>query len=258
MEKLGLVLGGGGSRGAYQAGAIKALGELGFQADIVTGSSVGAINACIYAQCDTATQEEVWHNINYEEVVQHNFKWKNKAIELFWKAPWQQGFDMTPLKLILEKYLCEEKIRSSKIQLGIVYTGPYTKYMPTVVADIPDGQLIDYVLASCSATPFLKATTLKNGKKCTDGGFTDNLPIHFTIQLGATKIIAIKIMAGTRKMYSKKKAQVLYLKPSKRLPFFLNFDKEKLKEMFALGYKDTLEKSEEILKFLNSPIPQQK
>ena len=44
-KKTALVLGGGGSRGAYEAGVWQALTELGIEIDIVTGTSVGAINA---------------------------------------------------------------------------------------------------------------------------------------------------------------------------------------------------------------------
>ncbi|MBO5394664.1 MAG: patatin-like phospholipase family protein [Clostridia bacterium] len=252
MEKYGLVLGGGGSRGAYQAGAIKALIELGFQAEIVTGTSVGSINASVYAQQDFSFLEDVWGKITYRQVVKHKFKWKNKAREILCKAPWKQGFELSPLKKLLKRYLNEDKIRSSRIKLGLVYTGPRTTYCPFSIDDIPTAQLVDFVIASCSATPLLKATTLKNGLKCTDGGFTDNVPVALAAQMGATKIIAIKLMSGTRKPYNKKSLQVLYLKPSKRLPFFLNFDKDKLKAMFKMGYEDTLAKKEQILKFLHS------
>ena len=251
MEKIGLVLGGGGSRGAYQVGAIKALAELGFKAEIVTGTSVGSINACIYAQQDLQMQEKVWKTITFRHVVKHKFKWKNKAKELFLKAPWQQGFELSPLKNLLKKCFDEQKIRTSPIKLGIVYTGPHSKYMPTTMEDVEEGQLADYVIASCSATPFLKAANL-NGQTCTDGGFTDNLPVKMAIDMGATKIIAIKLMNGSRKRYDKKAAKVLTLKPSKSLGFFLNFDTPKLKEIMQLGYNDIIAQKEKIITFLNS------
>ncbi|MBP3941474.1 MAG: patatin-like phospholipase family protein, partial [Christensenellaceae bacterium] len=49
MGKKAVVLSGGGARGAYQAGAWKALRELDYQFDIVTGTSVGALNAAMMA-----------------------------------------------------------------------------------------------------------------------------------------------------------------------------------------------------------------
>ena len=51
-KKTALVLSGGGSRGAYEAGAWQALTELGIRIDIVTGTSVGAINGAMVAQGD--------------------------------------------------------------------------------------------------------------------------------------------------------------------------------------------------------------
>ena len=41
----GLVLEGGGTKGAYQLGAYKALKELGVEFDGVVGTSIGALNA---------------------------------------------------------------------------------------------------------------------------------------------------------------------------------------------------------------------
>ena len=49
-KKTALVLSGGGARGAYEAGVWQALTELGIKIDIITGTSVGAINAAMVAQ----------------------------------------------------------------------------------------------------------------------------------------------------------------------------------------------------------------
>ena len=47
MAKKTLVLGGGGSKGAYQVGAYKALVELGHSFDLVVGTSIGALNGAL-------------------------------------------------------------------------------------------------------------------------------------------------------------------------------------------------------------------
>ena len=54
-SKTALVLSGGGSRGAYEAGVWQALVDLGIKIDIVTGSSVGAINGAMGCQGDLMT-----------------------------------------------------------------------------------------------------------------------------------------------------------------------------------------------------------
>ena len=53
-DEWGLVLAGGGGKGAYQAGAFKALWEYGIQDYItaVSGASVGALNAVLFANKD--------------------------------------------------------------------------------------------------------------------------------------------------------------------------------------------------------------
>ena len=51
MEK-GLVLCGGGSLGAYEAGAYQYLLEKNYSFSIMTGTSIGALNAAMYAAND--------------------------------------------------------------------------------------------------------------------------------------------------------------------------------------------------------------
>lgn len=62
-EPLGLVLGGGGAKGAYQVGVWETLVEEGFAPRIkaFSGTSVGAINSALFATCsDTGRMERVW------------------------------------------------------------------------------------------------------------------------------------------------------------------------------------------------------
>ena len=55
--KRAVVLAGGGSKGAYEAGFMKALSELGIDYQIVTGTSIGAMNGCLLAQQDLEALE---------------------------------------------------------------------------------------------------------------------------------------------------------------------------------------------------------
>jgi hypothetical protein len=50
VTKRGIVMTGGGAKGLYEAGVIQALHLLGIEFDIVTGSSIGAMNALVYAE----------------------------------------------------------------------------------------------------------------------------------------------------------------------------------------------------------------
>lgn len=66
--KVGLVLSGGGAKGAYQVGVLKALQELGTRVDMVAGASIGSLNGAILAAApDLKTGvirlEEVWSEL---------------------------------------------------------------------------------------------------------------------------------------------------------------------------------------------------
>lgn len=63
--RVGLVLSGGGAKGAYQVGVVKALSELGAQVDAVAGASIGALNGAILASSRSLDEgarrlDEVW------------------------------------------------------------------------------------------------------------------------------------------------------------------------------------------------------
>ena len=47
--KLGVVLSGGGAKGAYEAGFLKALSEFDIQPDAIAGTSIGALNGSVYS-----------------------------------------------------------------------------------------------------------------------------------------------------------------------------------------------------------------
>ena len=59
-----LVLSGGGSKGSYQVGVWKALRELNIKFDIVTGTSVGALNGAMIVQNDYRKAVSIWKKIN--------------------------------------------------------------------------------------------------------------------------------------------------------------------------------------------------
>lgn len=66
--KLGLVLSGGGAKGAYQAGVIRYLSEQNIQPDAVSGASIGSLNGSVVAGSRNVheaaeTLEKVWHEV---------------------------------------------------------------------------------------------------------------------------------------------------------------------------------------------------
>ena len=70
QNDIGLVLCGGGGRGAYQTGVWKALRERGFDSRItaVSGTSVGALNAALFACGDLSLAENIWTSLRQSDI----------------------------------------------------------------------------------------------------------------------------------------------------------------------------------------------
>lgn len=80
----GLVLAGGGGKGAYQVGVIKALTERGWQDKIVgvSGSSIGSLNVVLFAQDDVVKMEAIWNEVRPEHIFDVDFSAANLRQEL--------------------------------------------------------------------------------------------------------------------------------------------------------------------------------
>src|SRR3982074_2223998 len=78
-----LILGGGGARGAYEAGVVAALTER-ETFDIVCGTSIGAINGMFVAQHIPERRVEVWQTISPRGVTQ--LKPELAVLVLLWEA----------------------------------------------------------------------------------------------------------------------------------------------------------------------------
>lgn len=64
FSNFGFVFTGGGAKGAWQLGVWKAFEERGYKAKVVSGTSVGALNACLYAQGDYKNALDAWNEID--------------------------------------------------------------------------------------------------------------------------------------------------------------------------------------------------
>lgn len=93
----GLVLEGGGSKGAYQVGAYLALVEMGFEFDVIVGTSIGAFNGAMFAQGDVYECFKAWRNMemkNFETELRDAenddvfSKIKDKLTSMDIKVPW--------------------------------------------------------------------------------------------------------------------------------------------------------------------------
>lgn len=203
----GLVLEGGGTKGAYQIGAYKALRELGIEFQGVTGTSIGALNGAYIIQNDIEVMEDIWLNYDYTHFmnidretyerfknVDFTTKNLNAVFELINKARKNEGIDISPLRQLMETTLNEDIIRKSKKDFGLVTVwwdkkiNPY----PLYIEDIPKGRLIDYLIASSSLPIF--QTNMMDDKLYLDGMFCDNMPIGLLEDKGYEDVVVIRLI----------------------------------------------------------------
>lgn len=239
-KKTALVLGGGGSRGAYEVGVWQALSELGIGIDIVTGCSVGAINAAMVVQGDVDLTTQLWRELETHMVF--DVPKGSQPIEYAREIVFNHGAGTSGLKNLLTKYIDEEVVHNSSMEYGIpVVSLPTFEPHYMFRDDIPKGKLVDYIIASASAFPAIHSYEI-DGVDYIDGGYADEIPVGMAMEKGATHVIAVNLKGmGLVKHESLAKApNLVYIEPKWDLGSILIFDKENSKRIMRLGYLDTM------------------
>ncbi len=247
--KRAIVLSGGGARGSYQIGVWKALRKLHIKYDIVTGTSVGALNGVLMAQNTFFRGIWFWHNLSFKLVFKEemcydcNTSHGKKAIyKKYVNATLKnRGMDVTNLESTIDKVLNENKARKSHIKFGLVTCKmPGFKPLQLTIDDIPVGKLKDYLVASATLFPAFKKKNIDNCNYV-DGGYYDNLPFNLAIEMGATEIIAVDIgIFGLKRPFNHRNVKITYITPRNNLGSVLLFNKDFARRGIRLGYNDTM------------------
>ena len=250
MSHYGLVLAGGGGKGAYQMGAWKALREMNITFDAIAGVSIGSINGALIAQGDYEKAMEMWESVSIDKGVnitealpdpENLFSKKNWAA-LFKEVIRKGGIDASPAEGYIKNYIDEKKIRENGIPLGIITVQLNQKAsgLELFIDDIPEGELVDYLMASSSIP--LVTNIGPEGEKFLDGGVYDNTPVMTLKKRGYNKLIVIDIanIKGVAHNLDFSNCQVVYIKPydSDDLGAAFDFDTELNRKRMQLGYLD--------------------
>lgn len=254
--KLGLALAGGGSKGSYEVGALNALFELGYYFDVVTGTSIGALNGALIAQKQLDALNALWDNIEPNQILKNDVtqlkvsfdldeivQTKNLLTSFFKDYAKELGADITPFYDLINHYLDFNSLQQSDIEFGCVTVEfPSLKPVLTSKKDYDSKETaFNYLLASASCFPaFPKAQF--NNKKYIDGGYYDNLPIQYCFQLGADEVIAIDLKPICQHPTYLNHPLVQLIVPSWDLGSFLDFNKEHIKRNKRLGYLDIMKR----------------
>ena len=253
--KYGLALEGGGAKGAYQIGVVKALIDNGYEFEAVVGTSIGALNAAMVVQDRIDDAIDLWSNISYEKMFNVDDKKVSSALSAkidleivkYFSSKFGQilkngGISTENIRKILVDNVDEKKVRKSKMKFGLVTVCLSDKEVKQVFIDeIPKGELIDYLMAT-SSLPVFKRAKIDN-KSYLDGGVYDNCPVEMLEKKGIKNVIAIRNYKRMRirnyKNIIKKNDINLYMiEPVDNLPGILKFDSKNTNELLRLGYFD--------------------
>lgn len=220
-RKLGLVLGGGGGKGAYQIGVWKALREAGVDGEIsaVSGTSIGALNGAMFCAGNLPDAVSAWQTISDDLAVtidaltwgplrDYNGWFSNAGVRKLisdhvdFDAISRRGLDFyatasrlgpSPLfynwakKLsrqnILNKALSVLLIRRFRLEVSAVHFR---------VTDYPKEVMEDILLAS-SAIPLVFPDVKIDGDLYIDGGIVENIPVSPLYEIGYRKFIVVSL-----------------------------------------------------------------
>jgi NTE family protein len=195
-KRLAIALSGGGSRGALEVGALRALFEAGFIPDLMTGTSIGAANAAFLAVHGFNEQglnrlTQVWQEAMHQNLMSGNLWWQTmRALLGREDGRSQQRVRELAIANGLNPDLRFRDIHN--IQLFFLATD-LAAGQPVIFGLDPDDLVLEAVLASMTLPPWM--APVHHGKEyLIDGGLVSNLPIETAIHHGATEVIALDIM----------------------------------------------------------------
>ena len=250
MKEYGLVLAGGGAKGVYQLGAWKAMKELDIKFSVVAGVSIGSINGALIVSDCYEQAAEMWKCASVDRGVrisrnlkdpENLFSLKNAGV-LLREIVKNGGIDASPTKELLTEFIDEKKVRKSDIKFGMV-TFSLSDFAPKEIFldKIPEGELIDYLLASSKVPGVNKIGP--EGEKYLDGGVYDNTPVALLRKYGYNKMIVVDIssMKGLGHKDDMTNAEFIYIKPYNvdELGAAFDFSDEMYKKRMKMGYLDT-------------------
>ncbi|MGD9910063.1 MAG: patatin-like phospholipase family protein [Candidatus Izemoplasmatales bacterium] len=260
--KLGLCLSGGGARGAYQVGAMKALEELNILSNIeaFSGTSIGSVNASLIATMPIEKLKDIWFSISpdmlkrtegiFKKIIEEKMEFKQVGL-----------FDIHELENLLKLHLDVQKLKQKEVYVTLSEGGAslegifglikssyqhYVKKEKKVIYantkdSIDDLSIYKQIIASCSI-PIAFAPTRSESHQFYDGGVYDNVPVTPLVENGCDHVIIVHLHR-IHTFDPKKFPDVVFdeIKPKHNLGSLLKFDGERSKDLFERGYLDTLE-----------------
>lgn len=269
--KIGLVLAGGGGKGAYELGVWKALRELNLTKyiSVFSGTSIGAFNSVLFAMDEMEKAEKLWEEVTIEKLVPVSktelikrgiglyIGGKNLQLaKKFLTDKLEHGAISNDGAVeMVEKYLDFDKIKENgRICYAACTKLPNlnTKYFR--INDYDNETAKKIVLASASL-PLIYDSTEIFGEKYIDGGIADNVPIQPVYGEGCDIIIVVLLSKDVqidRSLYPN--SSLIIISPENlsenTITGTLNLDTAAKRIRIIEGYNDTINKIDPIIKLI--------
>lgn len=194
-SKRAFVLGGGGARGALQAGALRALLEAGIRPDMLVGTSVGALNAAFLAIYGVNLEavdalDEVWREAARADLLPVNYLWL--TVRILFNRP--DAYPANHLHNFFVAHGLSPEMRFGQIKDISLYivAADLNATQAVLYGTDPDRCVLDALIASTALPPWVRPLETE-GRLLIDGGVVSSLPVEPAISLGATEIVALDL-----------------------------------------------------------------
>lgn len=196
------VLAGGGARGAFQVGALKALIEHGVRPDVLVGTSIGSWNGAWLARNPTGENAdelvETWRGLTTLQVLlgvesRRQLPQASVGMRLLMAARrlargYPSLYDDRGLRQLIGRHLGDSNFESMAVPLRIIATD-LTRGTRAVFTN---GPVMPAILAS-SAMPGVFPPVCIDNHVYVDGGALDNCSLETAVKLGARRIFVIDV-----------------------------------------------------------------
>ena len=218
--KVGVVLGGGGAKGASHIGALKYIEELGIPIDYVAGTSMGAIIGGLYAIGYTPDEmTDIISNIPWNEYIGNTIertimsaesRWRNSTLAL--TVPFSleniksQDPNATLLNSLPSAYVNNSALINLFNDLCVGYQHEMDfNDMPIpfacVATDLLSGEevvlnngIVPVAMRASMAIPGVFAPVIIGDRILVDGGLVNNFPADVLREMGADIIIGVEVL----------------------------------------------------------------
>lgn len=187
-----VVLSGGGSLGAIQVGALRALLESGVRPDVLVGCSVGALNASFLA-VDPAPErldalQELWLSLDRADV----FPASRRSIAGHVMRRDTHLYEPDGVRALVDRFMPLDDLGMTTVPVHVVTTDLFSGQPVWWTSGDPR-----QILVASASLPGLLPPVAIGGSLHVDGGVTCPVPVQRAIELGAHRVWVIDVTGGS-------------------------------------------------------------